>query len=117
MLGECENIISLVQAHIQALTSHWVPLSYGLVPHLSKKLSKFLFKPFLLSRVKYITWHLWCPKTENAENIKQFLWSKYIGFDSRVAIKLDWPCVLSCPSGGVGKYDEIRLDSISDIIK
>ena len=26
-----------------AFESHWVPLSYGLVPHLSKKLSKFPF--------------------------------------------------------------------------
>ena len=26
---------------IYPFESHWVPLSYGLVPHLSKKLSKF----------------------------------------------------------------------------
>ena len=29
------------------MPSHWVPLSYGLVPHLSKKLSKFLTFPLL----------------------------------------------------------------------
>ena len=27
--------------HIFEFESHWVPLSYGLVPHLSKKFSKF----------------------------------------------------------------------------
>ena len=28
------------QAYMSEFESHWVPLSYGLVPHLSKKLSK-----------------------------------------------------------------------------
>ena len=29
------------QTYTSEFESHWVPLSYGLVPHLSKKLSKF----------------------------------------------------------------------------
>ena len=32
------NSSTIVQ---QEFESHWVPISYGLVPHLSKKLSKF----------------------------------------------------------------------------
>ncbi len=30
-----------LQTYMSEFESHWVPLSYGLVPHLSKKLSKF----------------------------------------------------------------------------
>ena len=31
------------QTYTSGLESHWVPHSYGFVPHLSKKLSKLLF--------------------------------------------------------------------------
>ena len=30
-----------LQTYTSEFESHWVPLSYGLVPHLTKKLSKF----------------------------------------------------------------------------
>ena len=32
-----------LQTYTSELESHWVPHLYGLVPHLSKKLSKLLF--------------------------------------------------------------------------
>ena len=37
-----ENYYNTIQAFTIEFKSHWVPYSFGLVPHLSKKLSKLL---------------------------------------------------------------------------
>ena len=37
------------QTYTSEFESHWVAFSYGLVPHLSKKLSKFPFNNWLVS--------------------------------------------------------------------
>ena len=40
---------STIYYYTSEFESHWVPLSYGLVPHLSKKLSKFPLHHLLLT--------------------------------------------------------------------
>ena len=47
--------VSAVVRSFSDFESHWVPLSYGLVPHLSKKLSKFQ----LLDRSLYPYLKIW----------------------------------------------------------
>ena len=42
--------------HTHTSRSHWVPLSYGLVPHLSKKLSKFPLTLLGSGRVDTAIW-------------------------------------------------------------
>ena len=39
------NVYSITQIHVSGHESHWMPHSYGLVPYLSKMLSKLLHVP------------------------------------------------------------------------
>ena len=54
LIYEIQEIRKELCVYTYILYKHWVPLSYGLVPHLSKKLSKF---PYILYKARLFICH------------------------------------------------------------